>query len=194
MSDDGWRDLPRLPPEYYQGDAVVLWTLPVFDRGKGWLNQSFHLAFQNLMLHVAAREQLFCPVYCLMPDHIHLIWMGLTRDSDQRNGMAFLRTYLESLLTPHKFQPQAHDHVLREKERKRNAFALTCDYLLNNPVRAGFVTNPSGWEFIGAVIPGYPKMEPAEPEFWPKFWKIYLGKRAPDAGDIMRPAIGGANL
>jgi hypothetical protein len=28
-----------------------------------------------------------------MADHIHLIWIGLRLDSDQRNGMAFLRTH-----------------------------------------------------------------------------------------------------
>ena len=42
------------------------------------------------MLHAAAREGLFCPVYCLMPDHLHLVWMGLRLDTDQLNGMAFL--------------------------------------------------------------------------------------------------------
>jgi hypothetical protein len=29
--------LPRLPREHYQGDAVVHWTLPVSQRGQGWL-------------------------------------------------------------------------------------------------------------------------------------------------------------
>src|SRR4051812_34867357 len=106
--------LPRLPREFYQGDAVVHWTLTVFDQKTGWLNDSFHRQFRELMLHVAAREGLFCPTYCLMPNHVHLIWMGLRFDTDQKNGMAFLRTYLEPHLAPHKFQPQAHDHVLSE--------------------------------------------------------------------------------
>ena len=61
------------------------------------------------MLHAAAREGLFCPAYCLMPDHLHLVWMGLWLETNQLNGMAFLRTYLEPALTPAKFQPQAHD-------------------------------------------------------------------------------------
>ena len=59
--------------------------------------------FRELMLHAAAREGLACPVYCLMPDHIHLVWMGLRRNSDQINGMAFLRTYLEPALHPARF-------------------------------------------------------------------------------------------
>ena len=87
--------LPRLAKEFYQGDAVVFWTLTIFDRARGWLKDSLHRDFRELMLHTAAREGLLCPIYCLMPDHIHLVWMGLRRASDQRNGMAFLRTYLE---------------------------------------------------------------------------------------------------
>ena len=60
--------LPRLPREYYQGDAVVHWTLPISHRRQGWLDERFHAAFRELMLHTAAREGLFCPTYCLMPD------------------------------------------------------------------------------------------------------------------------------
>ena len=110
--------LPRLEPEFYQGDAVIHWTLAAFNRGTGWLNAAFHARFREIMLHAAAREGLYCPVYCLMPDHLHLMWMGLRRDSDQKNGMSFLRTHLARGLLPHRFQPQSHDHVLREAERK----------------------------------------------------------------------------
>src|SRR5690242_16257381 len=115
--------LPRLPREYYQGDAVVHWTLPIARRARGWLSDSFHARFRELMLHTAARESLLCPAYCLMPDHLHLLWMGLRLDSDQMNGMAFLRKHLEPALAPAKFQHQAHDHVLRSEQRRRNAFA-----------------------------------------------------------------------
>ena len=178
--------LPRLNREFYQGDAVVHWTLTVFDRKTGWLNDSFYLRFRELMLHAAAREGLFCPAYCLMPDHIHLMWMGLRRDSDQKNGMSFLRTHLEPLLSPHQFQPQPHDSVLREEERKRNAFAKICFYILANPVRAGLIKESEIWPFCGAIVPGYPDLHPLDEDFWPQFWKLYLAALAPDAGDINR--------
>jgi putative transposase len=179
--------LPRLEREFYQGDAVVHWTLTVFDHGTGWLDDSFHLKFRELLLHAAAREGLFCPVYCLMPDHIHLVWMGLRADSDQKNGMAFLRTYLEPLLSPHQFQPQAYDRVLREEERKRDAFAKVCFYILDNPVRAELVKEPAAWPFCGAIIPGYPKLHPLDENFWPKFWKIFGQARQPEAGSRKLP-------
>jgi len=66
--------------------------------------------------------------------------MGLRLDSDQRNGMAFLRTHLEPKLAPQKFQHQAHDHVLTEDERRYDAFARVCHYILQNPLRAELVT------------------------------------------------------
>ena len=179
--------LPRLPREYYLGDAIVHWTLPVFDRATGWLSDSLHAWFRELMLHAAAREGLFCSTYCLMPDHLHLVWMGLRLDTDQLNGMAFLRTHLEPALAPAKFQPQPHDRVLRAEQRRKQAFAEVCRYDLDNPVRAGLVTKPEAWRFIGAVVPGYPRLHPLEPDYWPTFWKLFAKARHPDAGNIVRP-------
>ncbi|HMJ90027.1 MAG TPA: hypothetical protein VK530_09435, partial [Candidatus Acidoferrum sp.] len=136
--------------------------------------------------HTAAREGLLCPIYCLMPDHIHLVWMGLRRASDQRNGMAFLRTYLEPQLAPAKFQPQAQDEVLKEEARKRNAFAKVCFYIRANPVRAGLIHESEEWPYVGCVVPGYPELSPYEEVFWPKFWQIYAKVREADAGNIIR--------
>jgi len=181
--------LPRLPREYYQGDAAVHWTLPVSHRRKGWLDERFHAAFRELMLHAAAREGFLCPTYCLMADHLHLVWMGLRLDSDQLNGMAFLRAHLEPRILPKKFQHQAHDHVLKEEERRRNAFVRVCNYILENPLRADCVKHPIEWQFSGAVAPGYPTLHPLQDDFWRKFWKLYTQAKHPDAGKILRPPI-----
>ncbi|MDD5141703.1 MAG: hypothetical protein PHY43_15750 [Verrucomicrobiales bacterium] len=181
--------LPRLPREYYQGDAVVHWTLPIAHRRQGWLDESFHAAFRELLLHAAAREGLFCPTYCLMPDHLHLVWMGLRLNSDQLNGMAFLRTYLKSKLAQ-KFQHQPHDHVLKEEEeRRRNAFVRVCHYILDNPRVVELAKLPEEWPFGGAVVPGYPKLHPLQNDFWRKFWKLHAQAKHPNAGKILCPPI-----
>ena len=138
------------------------------------------------MLRAAAREGLFCPTYCLMPDHLHLVWMGLRRDTDQRNGMKFLREHLGSSLRPNRFQHQAHDQVLGEEERKRRAFAKVCFYIMDNARVAGLVQQPSDWPFCGAVVPGYPSLHPLAADFWPVFWKLYPSALATDAGEIKR--------
>lgn len=181
--------LPRLPREYYQGDAVIHWTLPIAMRGTGWLNEPFHARFREVMLHAAAREGLFCPAYCLMPDHLHLVWMGLRLDTDQRIGMKFLREHLGPALRPHRFQHLPHDHVLREHERKRNAFATVCHYILENPFKAELIPRGEQWPFCGAVVPGYPTLHPLREDFWPKFWKLFLAARAPDAGNLKKPPL-----
>ena len=170
--------LPRLQREFYRGYAVVFWTLTLEDRTQGWLNTLFHARFRELMLHAAARTQLFCPAYCLMPDHLHLVWMGLQQQSDQLNAMKFLRIHLEPALGgQRKWQHQPYDHVLRPEERERNAFGQTCAYILANPVRAQLVKNESDWCYSGAILPGYPELNPLDRKFWPIFWKIYERER-----------------
>ncbi|MBM4081867.1 MAG: hypothetical protein FJ278_19330 [Planctomycetes bacterium] len=166
--------LPRLSPDRYQGHAVVFWTLTLEERSRGWLTAPFHAAFREMMLHAAGREHLFCPTYCLMPDHLHLVWMGLRSESDLRNAMKFLRTHLEPALGDgRQWQHQPHDHVLRAEERQRDAFAKICGYILGNPVRAGLVEREPQWSYLGAVVPGYPTLHPLDGGFWELFWRLY---------------------
>jgi len=181
--------LPRLSREHYQADAAVFWTLTMFDRTKGWLTPQLHQRFRELMLHVAAREGLLCPIYCLEPDHLHLVWLGLRRDTDQINGMAFFRTYLEPELSPAKFQPQPQDEVLRDEQRTSNALAKVCFCIAAKPSRAGLIAEMETWPYSGCVIPGYPKLNPADEDIWPKFWRIHGKLRQPDAGIIKRPIL-----
>lgn len=169
--------LPRLAPEFYQGDAVVFWTHTLKDRAQGWLTPVVHAAFRELMLHTAVRESLVCPIYVLMPDHLHLVWMGMTPGSDQKRATAFLRTRLLRLIAPHVLQHQPHDHVLRDNERVRDAFAATCAYIANNPARAGLTTEPSAWPYLGCLIPGYPDLQPIATDYWDRFWPIYNAQR-----------------
>jgi len=165
--------LPRLGEGSYRGNAVVFWTHTLAGRATGWLTPNFHGVFRKTLLHAAVRENLFCPVYTLMPDHVHLIWMGIADDSDQRLATKFLRTQLTSVLHPHTWQHQPHDRVLRDEQRTKKAFAQTCEYILENPVRAGLIGRSAEWAYSGCIIPGYPTLHPCDLDFWEKFWKFY---------------------
>ena len=179
--------LPRLQRVFYRGDAVVHWEQTLAHRDTGWLDEHFHREFRELILHANCREGLLCPVYCLMPDHIHLVWMGLRTDSDQLNAMAFLRRYIKPVLQNYPLQHQPFDHVLQEEERLRNAFAQTCSYILENPVRAGIVGRREQWKYSGAIIAGYPTLHPLQNDFWAKFWKLYRALKDPSASKLRRP-------
>jgi REP element-mobilizing transposase RayT len=172
--------LPRLPRTGYQGRAFVFWTHTFENRATGWLIDSFHARFREVLLHACARYQLACPIYVLMPDHWHLVWIGLGEASDQMLATAFLRRNLREALAPAKLQDRAHDHVLRDRERERDAFTATCRYIRENPLRAGLVRTWPEWPALGAMLAGYPVLDLRDGSFWEDFWKIYdlLAKQA----------------
>ena len=204
MSNPDLHHLHRLERSCYQAFAAVHWTMRVEPAKAGWLDDRFHHEFREVVLHACARERLVCPTYCLMPDHLHLMFLGLAVSSDQLNAVKFLRLQLNRLLAgvplqkmaalssvfaktaagrqpqPKRqwmLQAQAHDHVLREEERKRGAFASVCFYLLANPVRAKLVEQETEWPFGGTVVPGYPDLHPFQEDYWELFWKLYQQQR-----------------
>ena len=174
MAPDAHAKLPRLPPEWYRGRAAVFWTHTVDHRCTGWLTAEFHHQFREILLHACARYALACPAYVVMPDHWHLVGLGMEANSDQLRANKFLREHLGRVLKPWELQPQAHDHVLREEERKRGGFQSACHYIFNNPTRAGLVDAGKNWPYLGAMISGYPKLEPQADDYWERFWAIYM--------------------
>lgn len=165
--------LPRLKREFYQGHAFVLWTHTLENRATGWLDDSFHARFREILLHASMRYGLACPCYVLMPDHGHMVLVGLSDSSDQRLATALLRKHLAPALGSVRLQDRAHDHVLRESERERGAFQSACEYVLANPERAGLCVQWREWPYLGAMVPGYPRLDPRLLGFWEDFWKLH---------------------
>jgi REP element-mobilizing transposase RayT len=165
--------LPRLGREFYQGRAMILWTHTFEHRATGWLSDTFHAHFREILIHACHRYTLATPCYVLMPDHWHPVWMGLDDETDQMLATAFLRKHLQPILGPVRLQDRAHDHVLREHERERGAFEAACSYVCQNPERGGLRAEWREWPFLGAFVPGYPDLDPRTDEFWPLFWRIY---------------------
>jgi hypothetical protein len=108
-----------------------------------------------------------------MPDHAHFVWLGSSPDSDQRRAVTEFRRTTNRLLAPLSWQREAYDHVLREAERKRDAFRTACWYVLENPVRKDLVPDWKNYSYSGALVPGYPDLDPRRENFWEVYWKIY---------------------
>jgi putative transposase len=169
--------LRRLPREYYRGQAYVHWSLTIQDRRVGWLTPAFYYKFRELLTHATFRYGFTCPIYCCMPDHFHLMWLGLFDGTDQLNAMKFLRRQLNAVLSRVNFelQQQAYDNVLSESERERSAFETVCEYIARNPERKGLVPPDAfaQYKFTDCLIPGAPDVHLFADNYWDIFWRIY---------------------
>ena len=175
--DDANDYLRRLPAEYYRGQAFVHWSMTIDDRRTGWLIPIFYYKFRELLTHTAFRFGLACSIYCCMPDHIHLLWVGILDSCDQRAAARYLRKQVNPILERMGFQlqRQPYDHVIREEQRDRGAFETTAEYIARNPERAGLVPRDGfrDYKFTGCLTPGYPELSTWQADYWDRFWRIY---------------------
>jgi putative transposase len=90
-------------------------------------------------------------VYCVMPDHVHVVVEGLTEESDlrrfigatkQRTGFSFACERRERL-----WQKGWFDRVLRREEQTLDV----CRYVAANPVRARLVATPRDYPHLGST-------------------------------------------
>ncbi len=168
--------LKRLPVECYRGDATIHWSMTTRDRKTGWLTPVFLYRFRELLTHTCFRYGLACPIFCLMPDHLHMLWMGMRSDSDQLLAMKhFRKTTNESLKRIDiELQDQSYDHILLPEERDTAGFLIIFDYIARNPERAllvpfdGYAT----YRYTGCLVPGYPQLRLFTSDFWDQFERI----------------------
>ncbi len=168
--------LSRLPREYYFGEAWVHWIMNIEDRKVGWLDSRFYYKFREVLAHVTFRYQVASPIFCLMPDHIHLLLCGLVPGSDQLLAIRQLRRDTNECLRRINFQlqKQAYDHVLRDEEIERTAIEETMEYIARNPERKNLV-NSDGWQdypYTSCMLPGYPQVRLWEDSGWDRIWRI----------------------
>lgn len=87
-----------------------------------------------------------------MPDHLHVLVEGLAVDSDlvkfahalkQRTAFAARRHRREQL-----WQRGYFEHVVRDDELTQTV----AKYVLENPVRAGLVSEPLAYPFSGSLV------------------------------------------
>jgi hypothetical protein len=106
-----------------------------------------------------------------MPDHIHLLLLGIREEADLYLAARFLRQHTAPQLVLARYQKQGYDHVLRENERERGAFAAVAYYIAENPVRAGLCAKASEYAYSGCMIPAYPSLDIHAGDFWEGFWR-----------------------
>ncbi len=169
------RYLRRLETERYCGEAWVHWSLTVQERRTGWLTPKFLYRFREILTHTCFRFRIGCLIYCLMPDHTHLLWHGLSRESNQLRAMEFMRRQTNASLRRIGFewQLQAYDRVIREKEVATTELEGVADYIARNPERKGLVAIDgfATYPYSGCLLPGYPELRLFEDDSWTRVWR-----------------------
>ncbi|MDB5390626.1 MAG: hypothetical protein JWM11_6272 [Planctomycetaceae bacterium] len=168
--------LKRLHPAFYRGQACVHWNMTIEDRRTGWLVPIFYYKFRELLTHTMFRYGISCPIFCLMPDHMHLLWLGIADNSDQRLAIKFLRQQLYPVLSKFhvRLQRQPYDRVLRDDERQRIGLQNIVEYIARNPERKQLVPLEGyrDYDYTGCLIPGYPDTSPFQPGYWSLFDRL----------------------
>jgi hypothetical protein len=112
-----------------------------------------------------------------MPDHIHMLWIGVCDSCDQRIAMRYFRKQMNLVLgkVGVQFQLQPYDHVLSENDRKHDAFESVAEYIVRNPERRGLVPvdGYATYRYSDCLIPGYPDLKLFQSDFWPRMWRTY---------------------
>lgn len=63
-----------------------------------------------------------------------------------------------------------------------------------NPVRAGLVAAWPDYPYLGALVPGYPDLDPRDEDRLDQFWRIYAKQVGPGGGTLEGCAPPGESL
>jgi REP element-mobilizing transposase RayT len=91
--------------------------------------------------------------FCIMPNHVHVVFTPLEREDGTYHGLAKVMHSLKRFTAGQGngilgrsgafWQPESYDHVVRDEAERRRIVR----YVLNNPVKAGLVDEWERWRW-----------------------------------------------
>ena len=114
-------------------------------------SDAMHKAFITFATKAYSDHNIAVGRYVIMPDHVHLFvrgpddfqlgrWVG-------RLKQALAKRFALTTLSPI-WQRGFFDHPLRSDE----SYAQKWNYVRENPIRAGLVTNADDWPYSGEIV------------------------------------------
>lgn len=141
----------RLAKEAYRGQIRVAFTACVRDRRVLFDGREVADVFLSALGEGLQRFACSAPVYCFMPDHLHVIVQGEADTSDARGAMAAFKQKTGFWLRRHRpdvdWQKDFWDHILRSDED----LGAQVRYIADNPVRRGLVADWRDYPFTGSI-------------------------------------------
>ena len=142
---------------YYQSGGTYFFTVNTFDRkGLFWDIEARKLFMQSVT-YVQTNHPFVIHAYCIMPNHIHMIWELPEGDCDYPTRWRLAKSHFsrhwlvadEKLTETRKrkkeraiWQRRYWEHYIRDAKDYRNHV----DYIHYNAVKHGYVKAPKEWE------------------------------------------------
>jgi REP-associated tyrosine transposase len=143
----------RLPKQHYIGRRAYFLTLCTRDRIPYFRSPRVARWLLESLQQITVQQSFSLRVYCLMPDHLHVLLQG---DSPASDLLSFVKTfkhkttfYFRAKTGKTLWQISYFDHIVRTAED----LSKTAEYILSNPVRAGLVSRPNDYPYA-RMFPG----------------------------------------
>ncbi|MFI5211590.1 MAG: REP-associated tyrosine transposase [Ignavibacteria bacterium] len=142
MSPDFIRKHIRLKDFPYKTGYVYFITICTFDRQPHFINKELAGFIESVIDFYINNNTIAVYCYCIMPDHIHIL-LSLCDEYEKglSSWVSSFKRYINAeaenrFRIKNIWQGNYHDHVVRTNESLNNI----AEYILNNPVRKGIVS------------------------------------------------------
>ncbi len=154
----------RLPDVAYRGIKTVAFTAAVHERKRLFVDDVVVNAMVEILTVETHVSGCLVPIYCFMPDHLHVCVTGQHDSADVKRAMDSFKhhsgTWLSARRPEFRWQDQYWDRIIRKTEDWKAHVA----YTFCNPLRAGLTTDAWDYPFTGSI--GYDLREIITDAYW----------------------------
>jgi hypothetical protein len=138
----------RLRKEEYTGQVCASFTLCLHNRVVFFIHPATVRPFVTFLEKIAHKHA-FRAIYCFMPDHLHLVFLGNSDGTDLLLAVGQFKSHW-ALAKPEPCRHPLAKKLLRSGLRT-DEVRLQIGYVLDNPVRRNLVDDWRKYPFTGAV-------------------------------------------
>ncbi len=141
----------RLPLDNYKGEVIATFTLCVENKKHCFTDKAIVDKFLEILMEAKNKHDCKNVIYVFMPDHLHLILEGNSKNADTWKSVALFKQKTGFWLSKNRkeirWQKDFYDHIHRKDEDLKKQVA----YILNNPVRKNLVEDWEDYPFKGSL-------------------------------------------